>query len=271
MAVISPGLSVRMERKNVSGKMSGFTNAISLRDSIQEYVTFVSNHPMLASDRIVRTLVLDPDELEEYAIARPTEQIGILVRNRFITVLNDVVESIDSDGNRHRYGYLRVISNTALAGGCGTVIIAKVCNPDLFGYGGYVLIKQERHATGKTHLEFPRGFGTIGLSAKENALKELREETGLIGENAVSLGKTYPDSGLLGDSTEFIYIPVVNAVGATPEQGEAVLSWSSISLPELRDYLAKGEIDDGFTVQAIGLLAAHSSHLRESLPIDQWP
>jgi len=251
--------------------MTDAKNAISLRDSIQQYVAFINEYPMLANTRCVRTLVLDPYELEQYAKARPTEQIGILVRNRFVTVLNDVVESTDSNGNRHRYGYLRIISNTALAGRCGTVIIAKICNPNLLGFGGFVLVRQERHATGKVHIEFPRGFGTAELSAEENALKELREETGLIGEQAVSLGKTYPDSGLLGDSTEFIYVPVVNAVAATPEQSEAVVSWTSKSLLELQDCLAKGEIDDGFTVQAIGLLAVHCNHLRESLPIDQWP
>ena len=255
----------------MSGRTTDPINALNLREAIQEYLSFVDNHSSLACYRSVRKLVLDPNELEEYAKARPTEQIGILLRNRFITVLNDVVESIDPNGSRCRHGYLRIFSNSTLAGACGTVVLAKVCDPALNGFGQYVLVQQERHATGKVHLEFPRGFGTKGLTAEENALDELKQETGLIGHQAILLGTTFPDSGLLGDSSAFFYVPVVGASAATPEQSEAIVSWISVSLDELQEYVADGKINDGFTVQGIGLLLTQYERLKKSLPMGLEP
>src|SRR5262249_23935497 len=133
------------------------------------------------------------------------------------------------------------------------VVLATVAEPSLGKIGDIVLVEQERHATGNTEIELPRGFGELGLSGEQNALKELKEETGFIGEKARLLGTTLTDSGLTNAEVFFYHIEAVARQDHEPEMEEAIIGIHTMSLSKLKQEIAEGRIRDGFTLQAMTL------------------
>jgi ADP-ribose pyrophosphatase len=99
----------------------------------------------------------------------------------------------------------------------------------------------------------PRGFGEVGLSGEANALKELREETGYIGEHAELLGSLNTDSGLTDSAVSYYHVPILQKGAAKPETEEAILKVSLQSRQDIWKAVRAGEIKDNFTVTALSL------------------
>lgn len=59
------------------------------------------------------------------------------------------------------------------------------------------LVKIWRHATGSWELELPRGAPNLKENPVDNALRELKEETGFVADEIINLGLVNPDSGVL--------------------------------------------------------------------------
>lgn len=138
--------------------------------------------------------------------------------------------------------------------------------------GKFVFLKQFRHSISKEAYSLPRGFGEPGVSAKENAVKELREElcTHVL-NNPIHLGKTYPDTGISGSCAEVFlveigeynikpgYEGIKDIALVAPVDMAALLAQDSCSAPF--------ELNDGFSLAAFALLHAKLQH--ENLTLEQ--
>jgi ADP-ribose pyrophosphatase len=227
-------------------------------DAIAAYERLMREFPALARPRRMRPLVLDRGRMEAYA-AKENCVLGVAAETKYVWLLVDLVQSQNAQGEWHEYTYFRLVYRKQLEGAANTVIVGQVTNPAIGPSGGIVLVRQERHATGRTHWELPRGFGETGLTAEANALKELREETGYIGEAARVVGVTCTDTGAMDAEVAFVHVSVVDYREAAAEPEEVIESVRVCGWEEVLAMIRAGEIDDGFTVQAVALLSVAAS------------
>lgn len=209
-------------------------------------------YPQLFSARALRRIVSDRRSLEQYAEEHGVV-LGVAAETPHAYFIVDLVETDGTDGTPLRYPYQRLIYRKQLEGAVNTVVLATIANPDLGPLDAVVMLRQERHATGLFHLELPRGFGEVGLSGEQNALKELREESGYLGERAHLLGETYTDTGAMDALVSFYHVPVTGKLEAAPEYAEAITDVQLVSVASLWEKIGRKEVTDSFTVQALAL------------------
>jgi ADP-ribose pyrophosphatase len=237
------------------------------RAALKRYYALMESHPDYFADRPLRPIVRDPEVLEGFAEEHRIV-LGVAVATPYVWLLNDLVQTRADSGEVQHSPYLRLLTpfeadrkghtGSGREAG-GAVVLATVP-----GTGGaaesIVLVEQERHATGSLELELPRGVTAPGASAKVQALRELREETGYIGERAEWLGTTLTDSGLTDASVAFFHVPTQGRVAATPEPAEAISRVVLSTREELWERIDAGTVRDAFTVQALGLYERRLRH-----------
>jgi ADP-ribose pyrophosphatase len=220
--------------------------------ALDAYEALMVKHPGLFRDRIIRPIEKDRALLEAYA-AEHDVVLGVAADTPSVIFIVDLVISRRADGGVLRHPYLRVVSRAQLAGGFGVVVLATIENPLLGPQGSIVLVEQERHALGARVTELPRGFGEAGISGEANALRELEEETGYIGDHARFLGSTAVDSGLTDSKVSFYHVRVMRSTSRRPEVSEAITGVRLATREELLKHVHSGEISDSFTLQALAL------------------
>jgi ADP-ribose pyrophosphatase len=156
--------------------------------------------------------------------------IGVLGEDQWEYIVRDLVEFPDGRIG----GYTRSISRLALQGAMGIVVMPVQGDKVL-------LLKHFRHETRSWYWEFPRGFGELGLTAEENAKKELLEEVGLSPIRLIEVGK---DPG-----TAFFYAELEKGKSRIPA-AEAIQKIELINLNELENWIISGQITDWFTIIA---------------------
>jgi ADP-ribose pyrophosphatase len=222
------------------------------RQALDAYVSLMASHPQLFAGRQARPIVRDPETLARY-VAEHRTVLGVSADTPYVMFIVDLVESRMPDGRASRHPYLRVVSRTQLNGAVNVVVIATLADPSLGRLNDIVLLEQERHALGTRELELPRGFGEPGLTGEENALRELEEETGYVGEKAHFLGSMCPDSGLTDELVSFYHVPVVRRVASKREISEAIHGICLASRDQIWLKIRSAEMRDGFTLQALAL------------------
>jgi len=218
-------------------------------------------HPTLFAQRLHRRLVLDPDELAAY-VAEYDSPLGVVTTTPLIYVIIDLVESESSDFTS-RFPYLRIVFRGQLAGGSNVVILPVIADPSIGNVGDIVFVREERHATGSLELGLPRGFAEPGLSVAANALKELKEETGYVGDEVRELGMTTTDSGIMDACVHYVLVPLVGRAAPSHESSEAIAEIEVISPEEAWSQIRDGRIRDGFTLQAIALWEKFGTTMRK--------
>lgn len=113
----------------------------------------------------------------------------------------------------------------------------------------FILIRIFRHALRAEVLEFPRGIND-GISAKANAVKELREEIGADTdeEHVRFLGTVSPNTAF-----EAQYVDVLAAEIREyhePQEEEGISCILRVSEAEMEDLIQSGKIVDSFTLSA---------------------
>jgi hypothetical protein len=128
----------------------------------------------------------------------------------------------------------------------GAVAIARNQN------GDFALVRQQRLAIERELWEFPRGMSEeTDADGVATGLRELLEETGFYGENGRSLGKIYPDSGILAGHVEVVSCTV------PPQERQAIdgevdaLQW--VSLASLEEMIAGGQLQDAISLAAFSI------------------
>jgi len=169
------------------------------------------------------------------AWAREWSQVGIAFRDQYLLLLRDAVRFPDGTVGT----YIRFVDPRD---GVPGVIVLPIYQ------GQILLLRHFRHATRSWHLEIPRGFGWQGLTSEESASRELEEEIGATPSRLVSLGQTYPNTGMTSECDELFYAEVESYGNA--EAQEAIIEILPTSLPEFERMLRENEITDGFTLAA---------------------
>lgn len=222
------------------------------REAIYSYEKLMAERPALFAGRHSRPIVRDREALIAYA-AEHGVVLGVAAETPYVLFIVDLVESRTLNGSVLRHPYLRVVSRAQLEGGVNVVVLATIENPSLGKMGDIVIIEQERHALGTYEIELPRGFGERELSGEENALRELEDETGYVGDHAHFLGATCTDSGLTDGIVSFYHVPVMRRVAGRPETEEAISSVRTATREEVWMSIRSGSIRDGFSLQALAL------------------
>lgn len=222
------------------------------QQALSQYRQMMADYPDLFLHRKQRPIVQDFSVLEAYA-KKHNIVLGVAAATPYSRFIVDLVESQSADGSLHCYPYQRLISASQLKGGVNVVVLATIHNPALGNVGNIILMEEERHATGSREQGLPRGFGEAGLTGEQNALKELREETGYVGEMVTCMGSAYIDSGVT-DSKVFFYHVGVTDYQATPtEKGEIDGEVLLVSLEDIWKSIRTGLLRDSFTLQALAL------------------
>lgn len=109
--------------------------------------------------------------------------------------------------------------------------------------GKIVLILNYRHATRSWELELPRGGRELHETIEEAAVRELKEETGLVASSVVFLGEIATDTGVLSSVTPVFIGKISVQEEAKPEYSEAIAGVIALTKDELKEGLKRGFLE----------------------------
>lgn len=146
-------------------------------------------------------------------------------------------------------GLLQPVSREIIRHGPSAVILAR--GPA----NAILLVRQYRHAAGRSLWELPAGTVESGETPLACARRELLEETGFRARRWRSWLRFFPSPGVL-DEEMFVYLAgELTAGAARPEQDERIeVRWFAAA--EWRALLARNRIHDGKTLAALGAYCA---------------
>jgi ADP-ribose diphosphatase len=230
------------------------------QEALRRYFSLLESHPELFTDRTHRPIVREPEILETFA-ANHHIVLGVPAATPYLWLINDLVQSHDTSGAVLLHPYLRIVAPPEAIGTSDVVVLATIQAESV---ELIVLVEQERHATGTLELALPRGFGESTSTPALQALRELQEETGYVGERAELLGSTLTDSGTTDRTVSFFHTPVIDNAAQSPEPQEAIARIVIVTRDELWTHIDAGTVRDGYTVQALALYERHLATRRES-------
>lgn len=111
-----------------------------------------------------------------------------------------------------------------------------------------LMVNQYRYLNQRESLEFPCGSVEEGLTINENAIKELREETGFNGELKY-VGEFSPYNGV---SNEMCSVFIAENLDHSPLNYDATEEFEliKISIDKLEDFIKQNIIWDGLTISS---------------------
>jgi len=128
--------------------------------------------------------------------------------------------------------------------------------------GDIVLVRQYRHAIGRSAWELPAGSLKRGEDPRQAAVRECHEEIGLIPDEVTKLGAFYPTPGYCDEEMNFYRATALR----TPGDGESAeqdededIETATFSPGAIERMIASGEIVDLKTVAGLTLLRTTSS------------
>lgn len=124
--------------------------------------------------------------------------------------------------------------------------------------GRLLLVRHYRHATGRWHWEFVRGWADPeDLSLTATAVREAMEEIGLAPEQPRVLGIGYPDTGLLSTEVGVVAGRLESDAVPAPDRKESMADYRLVDESEFLRMIRDGEVDDDLTIAAYARLFAH--------------
>lgn len=211
--------------------------SLSLFGADQSYLDLYKQHPGALGPlghhkKGEIEIVLDEKRMDEIE-QKTGRKVGIIAQDRYWVWINDAV--IFPKGNEGVYG--RVLWRQSLLGPAGVAVMAVTQDKRI------ALIRTFRHATRSWEYELPRGGTEMGESPEQTAIREAKEETGLVVSNLVSLGEFYPDTGVLTTLVPVFLASVERIEGAEIEETEAIDVIETFSLEELKQGFVKGYLE----------------------------
>ncbi|MFR6498192.1 MAG: NUDIX hydrolase [Coprococcus comes] len=191
------------------------------------YIELTNKRPDLFIQSEDLLIITDPDTVNEY-VADSGQRLGVVYKSQWNTMLVDLVKNKNGD----LFSYDRLI---------GTSTGVPVVTIPVYD-GKFVLIKQYRHAIRSIQYAFPRGFGEDGLSAEENAVKELLEEVGATFADDARIkviGSVTADSGITSGKVFVVYCEIISYEEKIGYEG--IQKTILLSERELGDWIKEGE------------------------------
>ncbi len=116
--------------------------------------------------------------------------------------------------------------------------------------GRFLFVRQYRHPAGQRLIEIPAGTLEEGESPDETALRELKEEGGIIARNLKFVTKFYVAPGYTTELIHLFYVDEFDIVENEPEEDEDIeILW--IEDEEALRMVRRGEIVDAKTIIAL--------------------
>lgn len=165
-----------------------------------------------------------------------------LFNNKYWSYLLDEFEIEDKGKGEYHYVHL-----------LGSTMIIPVTNNNKI-----ILVNQYRYLNQKESIEFPCGSVEEGHSFEENALKELREETGYSGSDLKKVGEFSPYNGV---SDEMCHVFIAKNLFKDALQSDFTEDLENIeaSPDEIDKMIEQNIIWDGMTISAWTLARKHFS------------
>lgn len=113
-----------------------------------------------------------------------------------------------------------------------------------------LLVRQYRYAYGESLYELPAGKLEAGEDPKQAALRELKEEAGVLADDLKLLYIMYPTPGYTNEKI-YIYQAVSGKETASAPDEDEFLDVEYLPLDRVREMLERGELRDGKTIVAL--------------------
>jgi ADP-ribose pyrophosphatase len=166
---------------------------------------------------------------------------GILIEDKLHFVVRDAVKFPSGEVRTA----MRVIGRSMFDGPSGVIALAS-------RDGKIFLREMFRHGTRRWELETPRGQREKGYTSKEAAIKEIDEELGFKVDRIEQIGEACGDTALLGSTLPVFWAELAPGPPRDhPESSEAFGKILELSVPELKERIAGGEIRDAYTLSAV--------------------
>jgi ADP-ribose pyrophosphatase len=192
-------MTVQKERERYSQVMNKWPQLFeNLPDARYE----ILSDPSLVADAESE----ERNRLQARGLPGSWSQTGVVYEDPYLFILRDAVRRPD--------GSLGTYARTLPASGAAGAVVLPLLE------GMIVLLRHFRHATRKWHLEIPRGFGEVGVSAAEQARQELREEIEAEADNLIHLGAFHSNTGIASDQVE-LFLAEISALGS-PQTAEGI-------------------------------------------------
>lgn len=164
----------------------------------------------------------------------------VLFQNKYWKYFLDEFE-IEGKG-KGEYHYLHLIGST--------MIIPVTANNKI------ILVNQYRYLNQKESIEFPCGSVEEGLSFEDNAIKELREETGYSANELIKAGEYSPYNGV---SDEMCHVYIAKKLFSNELKADFTEDFEFLELNpvEIDNMIDSGIIWDGMTISAWTLARKH--------------
>jgi ADP-ribose pyrophosphatase len=118
-----------------------------------------------------------------------------------------------------------------------------------------VLIEQYRHGADVVTLEIPGGMVDAGESPIEAAVRELREETGYEGREAVAIGVTRPNPAFQDNRLTTVFVRDCRLVADAHGDEHEEITVRVASVPDVRRLVKDGAIDHSLVLAAFAFTA----------------
>jgi 8-oxo-dGTP pyrophosphatase MutT (NUDIX family) len=164
----------------------------------------------------------------------------IVHQNPFFCVREDAVIQ-PSGGNGTYY---------VIEAGRSVMIVPLSRTGDLF------LIKQHRYPTSSFSLEIPAGAHEGG-SDLENAIRELREETGLLSQDWTKLGDVQVMNGTANHQASVFLAENVDESEIRIQEKEGILSVCKVTFDKVFDMIKTGKLSHSESITSITLAALY--------------
>ncbi len=124
----------------------------------------------------------------------------------------------------------------------GSTMVVPLISDDKF-----ILLKQFRYLNNRYSIEFPAGGTKKELTQKENAVKELREETGYSAKEIFEIGYFNPYNGV---TDELCHVFVAKELYPSPLKPDDTEEFEILELTaaQIDALIASNEIWDGMTI-----------------------
>lgn len=191
-------------------------------------------------DEVYNKEVKTKSPREAHEIASQKSFFGVVYKGPFSVIFNDLV----TNPNDIKHGYIRYHWNTELNnkyGITGAAVLPVTVTEEGLKKFGVILIF--RHATGRWHIEAPRGGSKPDETLEMIAEREAKEETGFKVKKCEILGKMTPDSGILASTIPVLRCEIDSEGKPEFDKNEAIAGKYFFSHKQLLEGFKKGYVE----------------------------